>query len=105
MGTRTSGTAQRRTQNAPLERAVATPECFKASARPCFRSKIASHMEDNSWLGNRHRGRTACGNRRGQPARIVSGAALFLTEGEQTAQTCANTWLHQQHANRYNCVS
>src|SRR5882762_11803513 len=92
MGTRTSGTAQRRTQNAPLERAVATPECFKASARPCFRSKIASHMEDNSWLGNRHRGRTACGNRRGQPARIVSGAALFLTEGEQTAQTCANAW-------------
>jgi len=45
-------------------------------------------MEDNSWLGYRHRGRAACGNRRGQPARIVTVAALFLSEGEQTAQAC-----------------
>ena len=57
---------------------------------PVSDQKSQVHMEDNSWLGNRHRSRSACGNRRGQPARIVTGAALFLTEGEQTAQTCAN---------------
>src|SRR4029077_17296356 len=51
-------------ENAALEREVGMPEYSKASARPWFGSKTASHLENDSWLGGRHRNRAACGDRR-----------------------------------------
>jgi hypothetical protein len=63
-------------ENAAPQSGVGTPGYSKTSAPSCFRSKSANYMEDYAWLGDRDRGRAACGIRRSRLSPTVNGTAL-----------------------------
>jgi len=78
VGTRTSRATKCNAETAASTCAIGARQCFKrnirhrscpahpskVSARPCLESEAERHMEDNSRVGGRHRGRCACSIRR-----------------------------------------